>query len=643
LIEQLKNRQYASSPRKTSNNSDLTPEKATHLFEELLTEDKFLRHSKDELLFAYQTLEVGYQRYWEFFNFAPDGYLVTDTAGIIQEANQTILSMLSVKPTDLIGHPITSLIPEIKHYDFGMQLNWFSGSQNLEVHLQPRDREPFYASLSIAPQCNIQNRPIGLLWLIRNITERKIIEETLRESQTELSLILEQTPYVLWATDTSLNLVSASGANINSGHSPDAVSGLNIAEYFNTENPQAFLSAHQNALRGSPQILEFNWHGRIFQSKIEALRDKKERVTGVIGAAFDISELKETEKTLQKSEKFNYNLLQNSPNPIIVINSDTSIAYVNPIFEKISGYSSSCVIKQKAPYPWWVEDTPQAMKLILKTLARKKHKQERLFRKKNGDPFWIDETTTLIENEEGSRYHLQTWVDITEAKRLRENLEFYVMQITKVQEEERKRIAQALHEETLQSLAALCLTTEAIINSRESNSQETIRNLRELQNKINGVIDEVRRFSYDLRPGVLDYLGLSAALETLADEFKGKDLEVHLKVTGKERALVPDMEITLFRIAQEALTNVKKYSRAKTVYLTMNYGRTRIKLEVSDNGQGFILPGKISELAAQGKSGLIGIRERTHLNGGTFSIQSQPEKGTRLTVTLPIIIRGKNV
>ncbi len=642
LIKNLKTHPFDGNPIKTVHELELTPARVIQLFEELKNEDRTLRHQKDELFFAYQTLEIGYQRYWEFFNFAPDGYLVTDTDGIIREANQTILSMLSTKQSELTGRPITSLIPEVKHYDFGMQLNWFSGSQNLEVYLQPQGNEPFYASLSIAPQCNVKNQRVGLLWLIRDITERKKIEDALRKSRAELSLILEQTPYILWTTDTALKLTSVSGANLSAPGSPSTnIVGVGISDYFTSNNTDIILKAHQSALANVPQTFEFEWQGKIFQSTVEALRDKMEQITGVIGGAFDITVRKQAEKTLLKSEKFNSNLLQNSPNPIVVINSDTSIAYVNPAFEKLTGFSAQFIMGQKAPYPWWTkEEKGKALHSFLKTLDKKKHKRENLFRRKNGDQFWVDVTTILIENEDGQSHNLQTWIDITEAKRLRENLEFYVMQITKVQEEERKRIAQELHEETLQSLAALCLAAEAIIKSKERGSQNITCDLKELQEKINGVIEEVRRFSYGLRPGVLDYLGLPAALETLIDELNEKDLEAHLTVSGEERPLTSDMEITLFRIAQEALNNVKKYSQARKVDLDVSYGKTKIKLTVSDNGRGFDLPSRLSELAAQGKLGLLGIEERTRLYGGNFSIQAQPRKGTKIIITLPVSVKS---
>ncbi len=134
------------------------------------------------------------------FNYAPEGYLVTDNHGIIKEANLAILSLLFINRRELIGKPITTLIPDISQYNFGMQLNWFSGSQQIEVTFHPSKCAPFVFSLSISPQWNAQNETIGLLWLVSDITERKKIEDELRQSKAELSLVLSQTPNLLWTT-----------------------------------------------------------------------------------------------------------------------------------------------------------------------------------------------------------------------------------------------------------------------------------------------------------------------------------------------------------------------------------------------------------------------------------------------------------
>ena len=374
LIRQLKTQLDDGNLSNPQAKTQIPLEKLIKYAEELKNIETTLCRQKNELLFAYQTLEVGYQRYWEFFNFAPDGYLVTDTNGIIREANHTALSMLSTSRAELLGKPIADLIPEIKQHGFGMQLNWFMGSQILEVNLRPQNCTPFYASVSVSPQCNSQNQTVGLLWLVRDITERKKMEEALRESKTELSLILEQTPYILWTTDTALKLTSVTGAGLSLINTPSTdITGTSVADYFGSRPESPLLKAHENALTGPPQIFELEWRSRIFQCTVEALKNTHEQISGVIGAAFDITERKIAEKVLQKSEKFNSSLLQNSPNPIFVITEDTSISYVNPAFEKLTGFSSQKVIGRRAPYPWWIEeDSTKTLDSFRKFLRKRK-------------------------------------------------------------------------------------------------------------------------------------------------------------------------------------------------------------------------------------------------------------------------------
>jgi PAS domain S-box-containing protein len=325
---------------------------------------------------------------------------------------------------------------------------------------------------------------------------------------------------------TDLKLTSISGPGITfSGEPVSNYIGKYISELFCPDPVDIVLQSHKSALEGVSQTFEFEWQERVFHSTVEALRNSSDKITGVIGAAFDITKRIDAEIILKKSEQFNASLLNNSPNPISVINNDTSIAYVNPAFVKLTGFNAQKIIGLKAPYPWWIEKNEKALESFIADLRKNKSIKEMVFFKKNRELFNVKVTTNLIANDE-SKYYLQTWVDITEAKRLKNNLEFYVMQVTRAQEEERKRIARELHEETVQSLATLCMATEAIIKSGKHDPQNMLKDLNQIRDSINGVIQDVRRFSYDLRPGVLDYLGLSAALETLTDDLIKKELKL---------------------------------------------------------------------------------------------------------------------
>jgi signal transduction histidine kinase/prepilin signal peptidase PulO-like enzyme (type II secretory pathway) len=224
-----------------------------------------------------------------------------------------------------------------------------------------------------------------------------------------------------------------------------------------------------------------------------------------------------------------------------------------------------------------------------------------------------------------------------ENARLYENMRFYVRQITRAQEDERKRIARELHDDTAQALIDLSRRLDNLAISREQLSETVIWRLEEFQELIDSILQGVRRFSRDLRPSVLDDLGLLPALEWLTANLTDEDgIETELKVYGDRRRLPPEAELALFRIVQEALSNVRRHSQASRVVTVVEFGEGRVRITVKDNGQGGELPGATSDLASTGKLGLIGMHERARLLDGTLTVRSEPGKGTTVTVDAPV-------
>jgi len=129
------------------------------------------------------------------------------------------------------------------------------------------------------------------------------------------------------------------------------------------------------------------------------------------------------EKKLKESEEFSSSLMRASPNPIVVINPDTSVQYVNPTLEELTGFSSSELVGTKTPYPWWTEETRERTKKDLKeAMIRGAQKLEKLFQKKNGELFWVEITATPIRINGEFKYYLSSWVDITQRKQAEEVL-----------------------------------------------------------------------------------------------------------------------------------------------------------------------------------------------------------------------------
>ncbi len=207
----------------------------------------------------------------------------------------------------------------------------------------------------------------------------------------------------------------------------------------------------------------------------------------------------------------------------------------------------------------------------------------------------------------------------------------YIGAMTTGQEEERRRLARELHDDTLQALIAL---NQRVQLARLSPNRSDGEALAEIQDLIAQTLANLRRITRALRPVFLEELGLAAALEALADDAnKSQDLEIIYRQTGEQQRLTPIQELSIYRIAQEALNNVIKHARASQAVLSLEYGSDQVALRVTDDGRGFNVPDSPAELTPQGHFGLLGLYERADLIGARLHIESAPGAGTIVTVT----------
>ncbi|MHB8779675.1 MAG: sensor histidine kinase [Anaerolineales bacterium] len=231
--------------------------------------------------------------------------------------------------------------------------------------------------------------------------------------------------------------------------------------------------------------------------------------------------------------------------------------------------------------------------------------------------------------------HLQN--ELTEMARkvqaAQEGLHDYIGAITYAQEEERLRLARELHDDTIQSVIALkqrMQLTEKLVKDQKGK-----QSLQELEGLAEQTVENLRRIIRALRPIYLEDLGLVTALEMLARETK--TLQVDFHHTGHEQRLERDVELALYRIVQEALSNVVRHANASRATLNINFSEREIKLGVSDDGIGFVMPKSPTDFAPSGHFGLLGMKERSELIGGRLEVQSESGKGTRLSIRIPII------
>jgi len=225
---------------------------------------------------------------------------------------------------------------------------------------------------------------------------------------------------------------------------------------------------------------------------------------------------------------------------------------------------------------------------------------------------------------------------VEQIARYRAGVRRYVAAITHSQEEERKRIARDLHDDTVQSLIAIGQRIE-LCRASLDDPEEAQEQLTDVRRMVTEAIRSIRHFSHELRPLALEDLGLVPALQLLVNDLARADsLEVDLEIDGQPQGLARDLEVAIYRIVQEALQNVHKHAYASEVRVRAEFTDEGVAIAVRDDGVGFIVPPSPTDLASQGSFGLMGIEERAQLFGGELEIHSQPGHGTELKVTLPV-------
>lgn len=220
--------------------------------------------------------------------------------------------------------------------------------------------------------------------------------------------------------------------------------------------------------------------------------------------------------------------------------------------------------------------------------------------------------------------------------RLYQNMRYYARQITRAQEDERRRIAREVHDETAQILVALSRRLDGLRASLGLPSDVAERRLDQAQALATEALRSVRRLSRDLRPPVLDDLGFLAAIRGLARDLRESGVATDLRVTGSPYRMSPEDELVLFRIAQESLNNVRRHANATRAWVHVLFRPDAVRMAIEDDGRGFETPDKFVDLVGSGRLGLVGMHERARILGGTLCIESSPGQGTKVMVDAPV-------
>ncbi len=358
-------------------------------------------------------------------------------------------------------------------------------------------------------------------------------------------------------------------------------------------------------------------------------------------------ELRKAQVEIERSRSRYVDLYDFAPDGHFTFDQTGLVKELNLSGAKLLGIERSLIIDK--PFRLFIDpeyaDTFTSHRLSVSKTAERQRCELKLVRMDKTSFFASMESTATHDNTGNSAWIRSAIVDITELKQKEQTLlesekrlKLLSLQLLNAQEEERKRIAGDIHDTVGSCLGGIRFKAEDVLNQVEKTPEAAIESLNALVLMIQECSDECRRIQMDLRPAVLDDLGLRAALSWFFRRFETTYSHIHVEqeIGIEEGEISNALKIVIFRVTQEALNNVAKHSKANHVFFSLKAAGKRIELTITDNGKGV----NVDEMLAKERSfaglGLVSMRERTRLLEGTFNITSVEGRGTTVHASWPM-------
>jgi PAS domain S-box-containing protein len=571
-----------------------------------------------------------------------------DLNGIYTYCSPQIEKLWGLKPEEMLGKsPFDLLPPEdreqvIKSFSASSQSQ--SSFMNMEIRSFDSSRQVKFLEITGVPFFDHESNIGGYRGISRDITERKQLEEFLHMEKENFRHSLDDSPLGVRIVTMEGNTIYANQAIINI-YGYDSLGELQKTPLKDRYTPESYVEAQERKRqRESGDLSATDYEISIVRKngEIRHLQVYRNEVLWNDIKQFqviykDITERKLAEEMLRKSELKYRNLIEQAPDIIFIVDAKGNLLHVNKTGQKMLGYSEDelCKMKTVDTYPT-DEMTISRHRLIEMDKIREGGIMhfERLMRRKDGSLFPVEISVGALKD--GNAHAIIR--DITERKQAEEEirkskklLEDLHKHLNEILENERALISREIHDQIGQSLTALKLDLNWM-NKYINTNPEAAAKLKGMIELVSNTIKDVQRISSDLRPGILDDLGLVSAIEWYCDEFeKRTGIKCILKLDSADYG---DSQINLsfFRVLQETLTNVIRHANASSVTIKLHHTQKGTTLDIMDNGIGIT-----REKVESAKSlGLIGMRERVREFGGKVGISSRKGQGTKLTIYIPM-------
>jgi PAS domain S-box-containing protein len=487
--------------------------------------------------------------------------------------------------------------------------------------------------------------------------EKRVMERTeaMKRSAERLQTLFQASPLAVIELDSDGHVLMWNpAAERLFGWTQEEVLGL-PNPIIPAEQDKDSLSLRERALRGKRFAMLETTRQRKDGTLIPVsfslapLSDSKGKVLGVVTVIADITERKRAEEVLRQSEAQRrvaeaveserrrlYDVMETLPAMICLLTPDYHVAFANRSFREKFGESGG---RHCYEYCFGRAEPCDFCETYKVLETGEPHHWEVTV---PDDSSVIDVYDFPFNDVDGSPLILEMEIDITERKRAEEALKeaheqvrFFASQCLTAQEDERKRVAGELHDSIMASLGAMRIRIDKIAGEMEQ-GQGGPESLQDFASQVAEINNEVRRIIADLRPSVLDDLGIIAAMSWFCREYEKtySHISVEKRIGISEQEVPELLKTPIFRISQEAMTNIAKHSQAHLVSLDLQQRDGRIELTIRDNGKGFH-PDSVTK-----GLGLSTMKERAQLSGGAFGLESARGKGTTIRVSWPLQVNG---
>ena len=467
-------------------------------------------------------------------------------------------------------------------------------------------------------------------------------EEALRESESFRRTIFESEPECVKVVGRDFTLLDMNPAGLEmiGASSREQVIGQSVLTLIAPQWREVFTEMHQRVLRGDSVVAEFEICGldgvrRWMETHAVPLRSSESLVVGQLAVTRDITERRRVEKALRESEERYRELFDNSRDAIYVHDLNGRYVSVNQAAERLTGFTREEIIgKHYSNFigPRYLKNARENFCLKFDVPIETTYEAEVVCKSGRRTPV---EVSSRMIYKDGMVIGVQGTVrDITERKRAEDVLQTYSRRLIEAQEAERQKIARELHDEIGQVLTAVNLNLQAIKSTCDTGA--CMPRIDESMAIVDEALKQVRELSLELRPSLLDDLGLVAALRWYVARYNLRSgITAEVTCESDISGIPHEVSTACFRIAQEALTNSARHSRATKANVEVQKRNGDLRLAIQDNGIGFD-----SELLLHGMPsfalGLRGMQERALTVNGRIEINSKVGKGTEVLVFVPL-------